>query len=66
MCIDSSHGLDVFGRDAEVVEIDLEVTVSEVPLNGRSRSIIIDRLGTRNQIALIQFPQKAGAVIGTG
>lgn len=37
-----------------------------VPLNGRSRSIIINRLGTRNQIALIQFPQKAGAVIGTG
>jgi len=30
MSVYSSHGLDVFGEDAKVMKIDLEVTVSEV------------------------------------
>ena len=29
-CVDSLHGLDVFGGDAEVVEVDLKASVSEV------------------------------------
>ena len=29
-CVDSLHGSDVFGGDAEVVEVDLEASVSEV------------------------------------
>ena len=29
-CIDSLHDLDVFGGDAEVVEVDLKVPISEV------------------------------------
>ena len=29
-CVDSLHDLDVFGGDAEVVEVDLEVPISKV------------------------------------
>ena len=29
-CVDSFHDLDVFGRDAEVMEVDLKVPISEV------------------------------------
>ena len=29
-CVDSLHGLDVFGGDAEVMEVDLKASVCEV------------------------------------